>query len=102
MTQLESETLKDEVSSRRGGPLPVFPYLFVVLECDRPTAGGARYALTDVDEVIVGRGATRKATLRIVERVRRLTITIPSRSMSATHARFAKTSEGWVIEDARS
>src|SRR5258706_2439249 len=102
MSDVESETLKDEIASRRSGLLPVFPYLFVVLECDRPTAGGARYALGEVDEVIVGRGAARKGTLQKVEGVRRLTLTIPSRSMSGTHARFARTSEGWVLEDARS
>jgi DNA-binding NtrC family response regulator len=102
MTEVESETLKDEFGSRDTGLQPVFPFLFVVLECDRPLSGGARYALGDVDEVLVGRGSSRRATLQKIDGVRRLVVTIPSRSMSATHARFERTKEGWVLEDARS
>src|SRR5258706_2561941 len=102
MTTLESETLKDEIASHGTGPLPLFPYLFVVLECDRPATGGARYALEDVDEVILGRGSERKASLSRVDGVRRLTVGISSRSIAGTHARISRTSDGWVLEDTRS
>jgi transcriptional regulator with GAF, ATPase, and Fis domain len=50
----------------------------------------------------VGRGTERKASLRRVDGVRRLTVGISSRSMSATHACISRTSDGWVLEDARS
>jgi hypothetical protein len=35
------------------------PHLFLVMECVRPLAGGARFALSDADEVVIGRAATR-------------------------------------------
>jgi len=77
-------------------------HLFVGLECDRPGSGGARYALASIDEVLVGRGADRGAARQVSGGVTRLKVTVPGRSMSSTHARFLRTSEGWVLEDARS
>src|SRR5258708_4534081 len=82
--------------------MPVHPYLFVVLECDRPLSGGARYALTGVDEVIVGRGTERSATRQIAGGLTRLMVRIPGRSMSSTHARLLPADDGWVLEDTRS
>jgi hypothetical protein len=35
------------------------PYLFLLLECERPTAGSSRHSLTGVDQVLIGRGHTR-------------------------------------------
>jgi DNA-binding NtrC family response regulator len=82
--------------------MPVHPYLFVVLECDRPLSGGARYALAGVDEVIVGRGDERSVTRQIAGGMTRLMVRVPGRSMSSTHARFLRAEPGWVLEDARS
>jgi transcriptional regulator with GAF, ATPase, and Fis domain len=82
--------------------MPVHPYLFIALECDRPHAGGARYALGGVDEVIVGRGSERTATRQIAGGMTRLMVRVPGRSMSSTHARLLRADEGWVLEDARS
>ncbi len=82
--------------------MTVNPYLFVVLECDRLGAGGARYALSGVDEIIVGRGAERGATRQTNGGITRLMVRIPGRSMSSTHARISLADGTWVLEDARS
>jgi len=38
-----SETFKDHQSSATPQAVPVRPQLFVIMECDRPLAGGARH-----------------------------------------------------------
>jgi transcriptional regulator with PAS, ATPase and Fis domain len=76
------------------------PVLFVVMESGRPLIGGARHALSDVNEVAIGRGESRTAT-----RARgggTLTLTFPSQYLSGKHARLVRTSEGWVFEDLQS
>jgi transcriptional regulator with AAA-type ATPase domain len=102
MTEPDIDTLEDSLASHRPGVMRVHPYLFIVLECDRPTAGGARFALAGVDEVILGRGAERGATRQVAGGVTRLLLRIPGRSISSTHARLLREGEGWVLEDARS
>src|SRR5258708_21315820 len=102
MVEPDTDTFEDSVASHGPGLMPVHPYLFVVLECDRPVAGGARYALAGVDEVIVGRGSERSATRQIAGGITRLMVRLPARSMSSTHARFLRGDDGWVLEDARS
>lgn len=77
-------------------------HLFVVLECDRPTSGGARFALGDAEEIVIGRGEERRAVRSSSGGVQRLRITVPGRSMSALHARIRRVSEGYLIEDAGS
>jgi transcriptional regulator with PAS, ATPase and Fis domain len=72
------------------------PYLFLAIEASRPLAGGARLALDELDEVIVGRGDTRAVT----RTGRSATLTIPDRRMSAQHARIARTLDGWELVDA--
>jgi transcriptional regulator with AAA-type ATPase domain len=78
---------------------PVRPQLFVAFECDRPTAGAARYDLEAVDEVIVGRGDERTARRDSAGGERQLVVNVPGRSMSARHARILRTPDGWVCED---
>src|SRR5687767_1301878 len=78
------------------------PHLYLVLECDRPSARGARYGLTDVDEVVVGRGSTRTARRESPGGVQRLHLQIPGRFISALHARFLRLASDWVLEDASS
>ncbi|HKQ71924.1 MAG TPA: FHA domain-containing protein, partial [Polyangiaceae bacterium] len=101
MNESDFDTFEDAVTKRRA-ELPVAPYLFLVLECDRPTAGGARYALADVDEVVIGRSSSRKATLQVDGGAKRLSVRVPGRSMSSTHAKLTRTSEGYRLEDLRS
>src|SRR5260370_30852207 len=102
MTELEADTFEDSQASQRIEFMAVHPYLFVVLECDRPTSGGARFALGGVDEVIIGRGLERASSFETHGGVSRLVVRIPGRSMSSTHARLLRADEGWILEDARS
>lgn len=71
------------------------PFLYRVLEGERPRAGGARYALRGVDEVVLGRSdepvvARDGTTLRIG---------VPDRGMSTTHARVRLSPSGATLED---
>jgi DNA-binding NtrC family response regulator len=102
MKEPEVDTLEDSPASHNNQVMPVRPHLFVVLECDQPTSGGARYALDGVDEVVIGRGSERGRSRGTVGGVHRLVLRIPGRSMSATHARLSCIDREWVLEDARS
>jgi transcriptional regulator of acetoin/glycerol metabolism len=75
------------------------PHLVVLLECDRPTAGGARFSLEGVDRVTIGRGDARTAARYDEAGVRTLDVRVPGRSMSSSHARLVRVGEGWAIED---
>lgn len=96
------DTFRDSPISEHTTISPVHPYLFLVLECDRPTSQGARYALAGVDEVVIGRGAERSATPQLVEGRHSLVIRVPGRSMSSLHARLLRTGAGWILEDGHS
>jgi transcriptional regulator of acetoin/glycerol metabolism len=77
-------------------------HLVLVLECDQPLAGSARYAISDVDEVALGRGSRRSADRRLDGGHRALEIRVPSRAMSASHARLYRDGEEWIIQDLKS
>src|SRR5260370_21572484 len=96
---LSTETLKDR-SDRGPGPLlATQTFLFVALEADRPLSGGARYALADVDEVVIGRGADRAAARTTADGVRRLVLRLPGKSLSGQHARMVRGASGWTLQD---
>jgi pSer/pThr/pTyr-binding forkhead associated (FHA) protein len=95
VTSLPLQTESDERSSTPRGYVPWRPHLFVVLEGERPGAGGMRAGLSEVDEVALGRGETRSARLE----GRTLRVTVPDRKMSATHARLVRRGEAWTVED---
>jgi transcriptional regulator of acetoin/glycerol metabolism len=89
----------DDSSAPRQHPTgTVVPRLHVVLECARPVAGGARYALDGVEQVTIGRGEAREATRR-KHPVGTLDLRIPGRSMSSTHARLIRLGYSWAVED---
>jgi DNA-binding NtrC family response regulator len=98
----QEETLEDSLRNRPSAIRSVKSYLFVVLEGDRPLAGGARFSLEGIDEVLIARGQDRGASRETSNGVRRLTIRLPSASLSALHARLRRTLRGWLIEDAHS
>jgi transcriptional regulator with AAA-type ATPase domain len=102
MTRDEDSTHEDSIASQRQKAALRLPFLFLALECDRPTSGGARYGLAGVDEVVIGRGTERRASRHVVQGHTRLDIRVPGRSMSALHARFVPGVTGWVLEDAGS
>jgi DNA-binding NtrC family response regulator len=76
-------------------------FLFLALEADRPLAGGARYALDDLEEVAVGRsdgGAERQATRRTTAGKRRLEVRANGPFLSKEHALF-RGGDGWTVQD---
>jgi DNA-binding NtrC family response regulator len=76
------------------------PHLFVVLHCDHPALGGARYSLGGLDDVLIGR-SPRRSALRDPLR-RRLELGLPGRTVSGQHARLEWRSESWSLIDAQS
>jgi DNA-binding NtrC family response regulator len=99
---LDHGTIDDAATSVRAVDLRRDPHLFCVFECDRPEAGGARWSLRGINQVIIGRGARREAVRDVQDGFATLRISIPARAMSSVHARLLPVSGGWVIEDARS
>jgi transcriptional regulator with GAF, ATPase, and Fis domain len=92
--------LEDSIRGRRivsGAPAT---HLFVVLEGVRPLAGGARFSLAGIDEVHIGRGEQRAG--HVDAGARRLTLQLPSPSLSRLHARLRRAPVGWYLEDAGS
>ena len=78
------------------------PQLFLALECDRPLAPSARFLLSNVDAVTIGRGDDRFVARTLEGGARRLVVRVPDRRMSASHAQISKVMGRWVIEDAGS
>jgi DNA-binding NtrC family response regulator len=71
----------------------------LVFEGGRPRAGGARYPLGNVDEILVGRAGGR-GVQRVVEMgVRRMRIGVPDRRVSSEHAVVRRERGGYVFED---
>ena len=69
--------------------------LFVVMECDRPSAGSSRHLLRGVEEVSIGRGDDRVAKRALPQ----LHLSLPSARVSSKHARVSRTNAGWQLED---
>jgi DNA-binding NtrC family response regulator len=78
------------------------PYLFIALHCDSPLLGGARYRLSDIDEVVFVRGPERSASREQSAEGRVLTLVIPGTFVSRTHARLVRAHQSWVLADAQS
>jgi sigma-54 dependent transcriptional regulator, acetoin dehydrogenase operon transcriptional activator AcoR len=88
---------------RPTGQVAPQPHLFLVLECSRPrVAPAARFALHNVDEVIIGRGTARAHARMADGGLRKLVVRVPDPWMSGTHATLTKVFGRWVLEDARS
>jgi DNA-binding NtrC family response regulator len=98
----EKETAEDNLRGRRAAVTATRAHLFVILEGARPLAGGARFALDDVQEIVVGRGDVRAVTVDDRDGLRRLWLRLPSPSLSRLHARLRRTPDGWMLEDAHS
>ena len=96
-----SETKSERVTGPVSAPV-ARPHVFVVLECARPLGGAARFALSDADEVVFGRGTGRAAKRSVEGGVRRLTISIPDSRMSQRHATLRAAGSDFVLEDAGS
>jgi DNA-binding NtrC family response regulator len=78
------------------------PALFVVLECDRLASKSARYTLSKIDTVVLGRGEARAGERGRAGDERTLHVDVPDRRMSTTHARIERAFGKWMITDADS
>lgn len=100
MESIDAPVPADESAAPRGGVTAASSaFLFVVLHCDHPLLGGARYALSDVDEVEFGRGDARIATRQRTKSVHKLQIKLPGRTISRLHARLIRNGMSWTFED---
>jgi transcriptional regulator of acetoin/glycerol metabolism len=90
----------DEPIHPESDPDVLQPYLFVVLHCDHPLLGGARYRLAGLEDVIIGRGTERSATHDPLRR--RLELRLPGGTISSVHARLACGPDAWRFIDANS
>ncbi len=98
--RMTDETTEDVLGvdgrSPRVGPRP---HLFLVLSCDAPLSGGARYSLADVPFVVIGRAPHRYLKRVMHEGLRGLRVEVPSSSMSGAHARLVRLADCWTLED---
>jgi sigma54-dependent transcription regulator len=78
------------------------PQLFKILECDEPLAPSARFCLTELEEVVIGRDRTRAFGRATVRGRRILRVSIPDTWTSSEHSRLLRTDDGWKLEDSRS
>ena len=82
----------------RKGEFRRAPHLFLELECDRPLVGPARWRLSSVEQVRLGRGASRRSQ----SDGRTLAIEIPDGWMSVEHATIRREDGRWIARDQRS
>jgi transcriptional regulator with GAF, ATPase, and Fis domain len=61
-------------------------------------SGGLRIDLHNVNEVLIGRGNQR----HVESSGTQITVRVPSRAMSASHARLSRAADHWVVQDLRS
>ncbi len=78
------------------------PFLFVVMHCESPLLGGARYRLSETDEVLFVRGKARTTSRGHGPDGRRLTVQIPGTFVSREHARLLRVGAAWVLVDLES
>jgi transcriptional regulator of acetoin/glycerol metabolism len=77
-------TLRSTTSRSEDDETPDRPGLVVVLECDRPGAGGGCAPLSGVSRVLIGRGDARR--VERLEGGRALRLLLPDRKVSGEHA----------------
>ena len=98
-----SNQTHDDAAGNDPSPLAlVEPCLVLALEGDRPLAGGARFSMAGVHEVVIGRGPARRATRQTHDGITTLSIEVPARSLSLRHARIVRAREHWILEDTNS
>src|SRR4051794_11669134 len=88
-------SISDGRKGRTGGATPR-PHLYLALEAYRPMAPPSRFALSDLDEILIGRGAGRGAQRGEEATTTRLTVRVPDPWMSSSHAQLTKVLGRWV------
>ena len=73
-------------------------HLFLEVECDRPLVGPARWRLSDVDQVHLGRGQLRRSQ----SSPQGLTIEVPDGRMSVEHVELRRVDGAWIARDQNS
>ena len=96
------DTRDDSANPSSTRSVSYVPHLIVLLECDRPRAGGARYSLEGIDRVTMGRGEARHGVRSRQGTVGTLDLRLPGKSLSANHARLVRVGTAWAIEDLES
>jgi DNA-binding NtrC family response regulator len=94
MDRTLSNTHRDDLSAP-SGTVPT-PMLYLVVEGERPLAGGLRATLTGVREVRIGRGTARTWS---VDEAGVATLEVADPRMSGKHARLVQRQSGWLFED---
>jgi transcriptional regulator of acetoin/glycerol metabolism len=74
------------------------PHLFLVMECGRPFAGGARVSLDGIQEIAFGRASSRQ----FIRTQKKLVVGVPDPTMSSKHAQAANVVGRWMVHDAGS
>ena len=74
------------------------PHLFLLLEGARPAVMSVRYRLSNIEEVVIGRGKAR--TFKFLGS--QLTLEVPDLWMSSVHARLKRRGDRFVFQDAKS
>jgi len=77
-------------------------HLFLVLQCDRPLRPSARYCLSDVRELVIGRGSEREGVRVTPAAGGKTLLAVPDAWVSTTHAVIRKSEDRWIIVDAGS
>ena len=92
-----------DTASSHGAPVAprdgVYPALYLLLECDRPTMGSLRVSLRGISRIEVGRGE-RRAVAGVGLTGTRLAV--PDPWMSARHAELVCVLGEWTLRDAGS
>jgi hypothetical protein len=88
------DSTQDDTTQERHSAAQVRSYLFVVLQCDLPRAGGSRHDLTEVNNVSLGRGVERSAERTPHGSSHRLDLRLPGNTLSAAHARLERSEAG--------
>src|SRR5262249_48539328 len=78
------------------------PYLFLILQADRPLGPSARFCLRGTEEVVIGRSSEREGVRATPGAGGRSTWSVPDTWISSTHAIIRRSAGGWSIEDAKS
>jgi DNA-binding NtrC family response regulator len=101
MTEGE-DTLEDSRQQAEPRSNVLRQYLHLVVDASNTLAGGARFLLDGIDEVLVLRGRERAVARERRNERHQLIVSLPSRWLSGIHARLVRESDGWLLEDAGS
>jgi len=94
-----TRTANDADSADDAQVIPLSAQLFVVLEAERPRAGGARYGLAETNEVLIGRGSDRTARRQNGSGGTQLKLSLPASRVSGLHARLRNHRGHWAVQD---